>query len=257
MSIFRFKRFSVTNDLSALKVNTDGVLLGAAAQLPLARTSDDGHSEPLKVLDAGTGTGVIALMIAQRLSDTGRNFQIVGIDIDQSAAKEAEENFTLSPWAGHLRAENMDLKDFEPEGGLDLIVSNPPYFEMSPVCPEERKALAKHSAGDALTLADLLDFAGRMLSRGGVLSLILPSDRERELCRLAKAYGLTPLRLLRIRTTPRKSPSRLIADFQRTSASAAAPIEDELVIQNPVLYPDHRCCYTPEYISLTSDFYLF
>lgn len=254
MSIFRFKRFSVTNDLSALKVNTDGVLLGATAHLPVDRTS---HSKPFRALDVGTGTGVIALMIAQRLSDVERDFEIVGIDIDQAAAKEAEENFRLSPWDRHLKSENIDLKDFEPNGEWDLIVSNPPYFEMSLVCPEERKALAKHSSGEALTLVDLLDFAGRTLARDGVLSLILPSDRERELCRLAAAYGLAPLRLLRIRTTPRKSPSRLIADFRRTSASDASPIEDELIIQDPVLYPDNRSCYTPEYLSLTSDFYLF
>ena len=252
-----------------MKVNTDGVLLGAAAILPV------GTGGTLRALDAGTGTGVIALMLAQRLAHAGKglrnspgddacawgaepagssSFCVTGIDIDEAAAGEAAANFRHSPWAEHLTALRCDLNAFVPEAPFDLIVSNPPFFEASLTCPEERKTLARHTSGEGMDYVDLLSFAQRNLTPDGHIALILPVDRETDLRRYAASYGLYPLRLLRIRTTPRKAPSRLIADFCRSASHKT--IEEELVIQDVSRYPGNRCGYTPEYLALTGDFYL-
>ncbi len=133
---FQFKRFSLKNERSAMKVNTDGVLLGAAVQL--------NPREGFRVLDAGTGTGVIALMVAQRLSGTLRDFSIKGIDIDTPSAEEAAENFAASPWAGHMEAEKLPLRKCS--GIYDLIISNPPYYDDTLSNPDGRKNLARHAA---------------------------------------------------------------------------------------------------------------
>ena len=136
MSVFRFKKFEVRNEKSAMKVNTDGVLLGIAAPV---------NSSDSNILDIGTGTGTIALILAQRLHDTcgiTDNVSIAGIDIDAPAAEEAGINFSNSPWADSLTAKNISLEDFSAETGdrkFDLIVSNPPYYDASLTNPDARK----------------------------------------------------------------------------------------------------------------------
>ena len=141
MSVFHFKKFDVRNDKSAMKVNTDGVLLGAVA--PLKPTDR-------QILDIGTGTGTIALMLAQRLSqDAGEipsGAMITGIDIDNDAAAEAGENFRESPWDGILAALHTPLSEYNPDRKFDLIVSNPPYYDASLTNPDARKAAARHTA---------------------------------------------------------------------------------------------------------------
>jgi tRNA1(Val) A37 N6-methylase TrmN6 len=134
--LFQFKRFSLKNERSAMKVNTDGVLLGAAVEL--------NPREGFRVLDAGTGTGVIALMVAQRLAETVKDFSVRGIDIDAPSAEEAAENFAASPWAGHMEAEKLPLRKCT--GVYDLIVSNPPYYDDTLTNPDGRKNLARHAA---------------------------------------------------------------------------------------------------------------
>ena len=247
MSIFHFKRFKVVNERSAMKVNTDGVLLGAAMTIC---PSDS------RMLDIGTGTGTIALMAAQRMSDmvqmedmlTG-GVQIDAIDIDEPSASEAASNFSNSPWAGHLCAHNLSLDEFESEAGAvyDLIFSNPPYFEDSLTAPDARKSTARHTS-DGLSYRDIFEFAARALSENGRVSLVLPSDQEAAVCRYARMCGLHLFRILRIRTVPRKSPTRMIVEFSRHRPDAA---EDTiLTIQN-------EGQYTEQYLSLTKDFYLF
>ena len=285
MGIFRFKRFNVVNERSAMKVNTDGVLLGAAMTL---RPSDR------RLLDIGTGTGTIALMAAQRLTDavldhtdersisldscgatrmvqdspkgqtgsndgpegqTGSNAgtderSIDAVDIDEASAVEAAENFRNSPWSRLLRAFNMSLGQYDgtfSDNRYDLIFSNPPYFEDSLNAPEERRNNARHTS-TGLSYREILDFASERLSEDGRVSVVLPAETEAPLCRHARMNGLHLFRIIRVRTVPRKAPSRIIAEFSRLRTENVEDIV--LTIQN-------EGKYTQEYLSLTRDFYLF
>ena len=251
MGVFRFKKFEVVNERSAMKVNTDGVLLGAAMTIsPSDRT----------MLDVGTGTGTIALMAAQRLSSAilnsssvilneVKNPRIDAIDIDEASASEASANFINSPWNSILKAHHLPLEEFaaSAETVYDLIFSNPPYFEDSLAAPDERKSTARHTS-DGLSYRDIFEFAKDRLSENGRVSLVLPADQEAALTRYARMCGLYLFRILRVRTVPRKAPSRIIAEFSRTRCAELS--EELLTIQD-------EGKYTQEYLSLTGDFYLF
>ena len=249
MSEFRFKKFSVKNEESAMKVNTDGVLLGAAVHL------DRGG---IRVLDAGTGTGTIALMIAQRLEE--KNFLegsvILGIDIDVHSAKEAAENFLNSTWSSHLECRHMPLK--ECSGTFDLIVSNPPFYDHTLPNPDSRKNMTRHTvspeleggADSALSYRTLLEFSATGLSDGGTLAMILPADNEIPLRRLAASFGLALERIMRIRTTPKKEPSRIIVHLKKNPSTGIVPTEETLTVQD-------GGNYTPGYRNLVKDFYLW
>lgn len=253
MSIFQFKKFRVRNELSAMKVNTDGVLLGAACQI-------EGHFR--RILDIGTGTGTIALMLAQRATELEAHseqgsidLKIIGIDIDRDAASEADENFSESPWADFMEARHQGLHEFDREyaGTLDLIVSNPPYYNLSLTNPDPKKTVARHTAENGLSFREIAAFAGRRLSGGGHLSIVLPADQETELLRHGRMNGLEAVEILRIRTVERKPCSRVIVSFRRknsTKESSTLPEEKTLTIME-------KGKYTAEYISLTKDFYLF
>jgi len=247
-----------------MKVGTDAVLLGAAMTLPQGAC---------RLLDIGTGTGVIALIAAQRLAQhfaqppisplnqQAPSFHITGIDIDPASAAEAAANFAASPWAGHLTALNQPLAGFaaacsaqaapaaSDEAGFapfDSIFSNPPYFEESLRNPDPREATARHTS--ELSYRDIVAFAAGSLSPGGTLSLILPASAETPLIRSAAAFGLRPFRLLRIHTTARKTASRLIAEFR--PATAPIPLSEEKLI---LMEDGSR---TAAYTALTEDFYL-
>jgi tRNA1Val (adenine37-N6)-methyltransferase len=245
VNIFKFKQFDVVNERSAMRVNTDGVLLGAAMTLK------DGDR---RLLDIGTGTGTIALMAAQRLAgipgQAGNDgVRIDAIDIDEPSASEAAKNFEQSPWAESLRAHNMSLDEFAANSSeiYDLIFSNPPYFENSLTAPDERKSTARHTS-DGLSYRDIFAFAGERLAAEGRVAFVLPADQENDLCRYARMMGFHLFRIVRIRTVPRKAPSRMIAEFSRQRVQA--PAEELLTIQD-------AGNYTPEYLALTKDFYLF
>ena len=254
MSIFRFKRFEVINERSAMKVNTDGVLLGAAMTV---KPSDR------MLLDVGTGTGTIALMAAQRLSaaahddtvmssgvETSESLKITAIDIDDVSIEEASRNFRNSPWSENIEACHASLDEFSTEMTgvrFDLIFSNPPYFDESLLAPEQRRCNARHTS-TGLSYRELLDFAAGHLSDEGRISMVLPSETEDALTRHARMNGLHLFRILRIRTVPRKAPSRIIAEFSRHRCDG--PEDTVLTIQNEGKYSE-------EYLSLTHDFYLF
>ena len=252
MGVFQFKQFNVVNERSAMKVNTDGVLLGAAMTL---REGDR------RLLDIGTGTGTIALMAAQRLNvicchagnDEGRArndvVRIDAIDIDEPSATEAAMNFEQSPWAENLHAHNMSLDQFAAASSetYDLIFSNPPYFENSLTAPNERKSTARHTS-DGLSYRDIFAFAEDRLAEDGRVALVLPADKEHDLCRHARMVGFHLFRIMRIRTVPRKDSARMIVEFSRQRVSQ--PCEELLTIQD-------AGNYTSEYLALTRDFYLF
>lgn len=248
-----------------MKVNTDGVLLGASMTI---RETD------MRLLDIGTGTGTIALMAAQRLvgaedsfqnmtdvggrtenggkKQTGNEARIDAIDIDEPSATEAAANFKNSPWSVALHAYNVSLDRYAdeiagPDASYDLIFSNPPYFDDSLQAPEERRNNARHTA-NGLSYREILEFAQERLTDEGRVSMVLPADVEEDLTRYARMCGLHLFRIMRVRTVPRKAPSRIIAEFSR--ARCQAPDEVLVTIQN-------EGKYTQEYLSLTRDFYLF
>ena len=232
MGAFRFKRFTISNDRAALKLGTDAVLLGAAMSL-------SGKANP-RVLDIGTGTGVIALMAAQRCPGA----QVEAIDIDPPSAQEAADNFAASPWADRLEAKNVALEDFDPGCSYDHIFSNPPYYEDSLRNPDGREATARHTV--EMSWRDIAAFAAGHLGAGGHLSLILPAACERELRRGAGSFGLYPFRTVRVRTTGKKPPGRLIMEFR---LERGTEMEEELVLQDGP-------ARTAQYTELTKDFYL-
>ena len=247
MSVFRFKKFEVVNEKSAMTVNTDGVLLGAVMTI---------SPSDLRLLDIGTGTGTIALMAAQRLSAASERANDKGyalvqaIDIDEASATEAGVNFRNSPWPDMLQAFHTSLDGFIETSGdckYDLIFSNPPYFEDSLNAPEERRNNARHTS-TGLSYREILDFAADRLSENGRVSFVLPSETENSLCRHARMNGLHLFRIVRVRTVPRKAPSRIIAEFSRVRTGV--PEDVTLTIQN-------EGKYTQEYLSLTRNFYLF
>lgn len=241
MGVFRFKRFDVVNERSAMKVNTDGVLLGAAMTV---------KETDRRLLDIGTGTGTIALMAAQRLSDlTSEYGNIMAIDVDEPSFCEAEANFRHSPWSDALNVCHCSLAELAAahKGEFDLIFSNPPYFDESLQAPQERRNNARHTT-TGLSYREILEFAAVYLTSDGRVSLVLPADQEQSLTRYARMCGLYPFRILRVRSIPRKSPSRIIAEFSRHRTGVCR--EELLTIQN-------EGKYTEEYLSLTHDFYLF
>lgn len=249
MSTFRFKQFEVRNEMSAMKVNTDGVLLGICAPL---KPSDSA------ILDIGTGTGTIALILAQRLSDTRRQDSapaaITGIDIDAPAAGEAESNFSASPWPEMLEARHIGLSGLDaeaPDARFDLVVSNPPYYDSSLTNPDSRKTAARHTGDsetpDGLSFREVLDFAERHLKEGGRVAVVLPAEQEAALARHGRMLGLHISEILRIRTVERKQPSRMVVAFTKEKAPA---VERMLTIMES----GH---YTEQYLALTHDFYLF
>jgi len=240
--VFRFRRFAVRNRDSALKVGTDAVLLGAAMRiLPSDR----------RALDIGTGTGVIALMAAQRSEDFCRadiygsaGLRISGIEIDPLSAAEAEFNFRHSPWSDRLEALCTPLSAYRPAEKFDLIFSNPPYYDCSLRNPDLRAAAARHN--DSLSYREILAFAAEQLLPGGRLAIILPSEQSAGIRRCAASYGLLPLRVLGIRTAESKPLKRSIIEF---SALPGEMQEDEITLMRDGARSE-------EYRRLTEDFYL-
>ena len=247
MGVFRFKRFDVLNERSAMKVNTDGVLLGAVTEV----FPEDRH-----VLDLGTGTGVVALMLAQRLAGYGNDFGILGIDIDGPSASEAAANFASSPWSANLKALEASFLEYSqslPEGDAkpDLIVSNPPFFDNSLAAPDARRNAARHT-GDALSYREILEYASVSLAPEGRVSLILPAGTETDLLRFARMCGFVPWRILRVRSKEGKPFSRIIVRFRRRLPGVAPSETEESVLE----LLDKEGKRTIQYASLIADYLL-
>ena len=160
-----------------MKIGTDGVLLGALCPLPTSA------STPLRLLDIGTGTGLIALMLAQRLSDGGiQHFHIDAVEIDPKAAQQARENAAASPWGDSIEVHPCSLQEFSAQLSADVkydvIVSNPPFYNATLKPEDEARAVARHK--DALPLDEISNFSHNHLNNNGLLALIYPTDYDTE-----------------------------------------------------------------------------
>ena len=233
--MFQFKQFSVEQDRAAMKIGTDGVLLGAWTPV---------ENNPFSILDIGTGTGIIALMLAQRSSAE----QIDALEIDEEAYEQATDNFENSPWNDRLFCFHAGLDEFveEPEDEYDLIVSNPPFYSEDYKSSNDQRDLARFQ--DAMPFEDLIEAAALLLSENGIFSVIIPFKEEENFLALAVAQELFPLQLTRVKGTPTSEIKRSLLAFGRNEITNF-PI-DELIIETA------RHIYTPEYIALTKDFYL-
>lgn len=232
--LFRFKQFSVCHSQSAMKIGVDGVLLGAWAD---AR-------DAARVLDVGTGCGVIALQIAQR----NPNAVIEAIDIHQPSVEEAKKNFESSPWSDRLNVANISFESYKPEVGFDLIVSNPPFFHSGVDATASSRMTARHAA--ELSPETLLTIGSGMLAPMGRIALICPLELEDTLLSLSSEIGLSVKRLTSVYGVEGKPAKRLLAEFEKLSDNHCEPIHNDLIIS------DSTGCYTRMYRSLTGDFYL-
>ena len=223
--MFRFKKFTIEQDECAMKVGTDGVLLGAWAR---------GGS---RVLDVGTGTGIIALMMAQRYPEA----YIFGIDIDEGAVRQATTNVQASPFSSRIRIQQTKLQDMDDSftGCFDAIVSNPPFFIDSLAAPDEQRNLARHTA--TLTYAELMQTAWRLLSDDGELSVVVPFDYRQRMEDEAIFVGFFPNRVCAVKTTDRKPAKRYLLSFRKHPCPCE---KEQLTIGSEA------------YRQLTGDFYL-
>lgn len=233
-SFFQFKQFIIRHDKCAMKVGTDGVLLGAWA----------GTESCNRILDVGTGTGLIALMLAQRSKAV-----IDAIDIDAEACLQAQENTESSPFAERITIRHSALSDFAQTctTRYDLIVSNPPYFIDSLKCPDRQRNTARHT--DTLTLEKLLQDSRKLLAPQGRIALILPYDQKGHLVDYLQAQNLFLSKTMDVIPVPGAQPKRILAEL--TAEPSASPASSgQLTIEIA------RHQYTDEYIRLTKDFYL-
>lgn len=231
---FAFKQFVIKQDKCAMKVSTDAVLLGAWV-IP---------NGSLNILDIGTGTGVIALMLAQKSKG-----KIHAIDIDKTAFEQAKINFEESIFTTNLTAEHKSLQEFAKIAGkkFDLVVTNPPYFVDSFKNSDSNRSNARHA--DVLPYIELIDGVKAVLTDRGKFCLILPKNEAIKFRELAEARGFHLSKLLRIRTTLDKDEEKrhlMQFEFRPTEFS-----ESTLVIEK-----DERHSYTDEYKKLTQDYYI-
>ncbi|MCK9304049.1 MAG: methyltransferase [Bacteroidales bacterium] len=248
---FRFKKFSVKQEKSAMKVNTDGVLLACW-------TSHETLKGNCRVLDIGTGTGVISLITAQRLADNQSvvKFNINAIDIDLPSALEARINFGNSAWRENLFAECVSLKDFikhERSESYNLIVTNPPFFNSSLLSPFKRKAVARHT--EEMSFEDILKASFFLLSEEGRLNLILPPAEGEIFIKLAREYSLILSRICRVKSLASGPDKRWLMELtvhrNNCDSEYCGPKEESLIIQEHAGKD-----YSEEYKKLTGNFYL-
>ena len=214
-----------------MKVGTDGVLLGAWAKIGTGN-----------ILDIGTGTGLIALMLAQRTTSA----KIDAIEIEPKAYQEASENFNSSNWSNRVKAHLSFIQNFIPTKKYDYIISNPPFFIDSTKALKSDRSNARHT--DTLSFSDLIDSVVRLLNPDGIFSLILPITETEQFIELAEERDLFLKRQCVVKPNTNKSPRRILMEFSFYKTNL---ITEELTIET-----ETRHQYTKEYISLTKDFYL-
>ena len=233
--MFQFKQFAIKQDKCAMKVGTDGVLLGSWTPI---------HNHPRTILDIGAGTGLLSLMLAQRTHAE----QIDAVEIDAEAHIQAVENFEDSPWGDRLFCYHAHIEQYaqEVEEEYDLIVSNPPFFSENYKTPSKQRDLARFQ--EALPLDLLIEVVEYFLSENGIFSVIVPLKEEDKIIYLAAEYALYPLKVTRVRGNETSELKRSMIAFSRE--------KHELIPLDELTIEIKRHQYTPDYKELTKDFYL-
>ena len=227
---FRFKQFCIHHDRCAMKVGTDGVLLGAW-----------GCVEGRRILDIGTGTGLIALMAAQRNPEA----KVFGIDVDEEAVFQARENIAESPFCSRIECILQDVLAFETGELFDAILCNPPFFTEDTLPDDKSRALARNSKNLPFPL--LIKKVAELLAEDGVFSLVVPSGLVQEIVGLCLENGLHLVRRCQVHTTAQKPPRRTLLAFSRQNLKC-----DEQVL----CLMDKDGSRSLQYQELTNDFYL-
>ena len=231
---FTFKQFHIDHSKCAMKVGTDGTLIGAWASIPYGECT---------VLDIGTGTGLIAIMAAQRAQQA----QVIGIDIDSDCIEHAIENVAASPWSDRISIIHKPLQEFSSSKGLDVIISNPPYFVDSLTSPDEKRTTARHTT--SLSFNDLCDGVMRLLAPNGTFALILPPAEAEKFLSVARGR-LFLTRRCDVWSTPESGIKRVMMELQMQPPAELPQIE-KLIIED-----SGPMGYSAEYRQLTRDFYL-
>ncbi|WP_460220724.1 tRNA1(Val) (adenine(37)-N6)-methyltransferase [Psychroserpens sp. MEBiC05023] len=231
---FQFKQFSVNQDQCAMKIGTDGVLLGAWTSL---------ETNPFSILDIGAGTGVLSLMLAQR----SHAELIEAIEIDDNAYEQCVDNFEQSPWNDRLFCYHASLEEFaeEIDDKYDLIICNPPFYSETYKTENKQRDLARFQ--DAMPFKHLLESVVTLLSKNGSFSVIIPFSEESFFIDLAQKLALFPKRITHVKGTSSTNIKRSLIEFSFIESKFESV---ELIIET------ERHQYTDDYINLTKDFYL-
>ncbi|MDE5789837.1 MAG: methyltransferase [Muribaculaceae bacterium] len=231
---FEFKKFGVNHGLSSMKVGIDSILLGCWTDVKTAK----------KILDVGTGCGILALMCAQRNPDA----IIEGIDLDAPSIKEAEENFKASPWGDRISAILSDFLDCK-KNGYDLIISNPPFFNSGVNKIVNSRERARHQ--DTLSPKILIEKGRRMLTSTGIISMIVPYQQKEELIQFALSRGLKDRRCAMVKGRRELSPKRILLEFENSEWEEGNEcLEEEIILESSLGNPSE------EFKFLCKDFYL-
>ena len=229
MKDFQFQKFSIQQSSDVFRVGTDAVLLGVLSNIHQAK----------RILEVGTGTGIISLMLAQRNQDAN----ILAIDINSEAVQISQNNFSNSPFSERIKSQLQDFKRFETEEKFDLIISNPPYFEIN---SSEKDILARQRL--ELDFSDLIQKASQLLSDEGLFSVIIPIDSDKQFTQICRENNLFLKRKVIIKGIETAEPKRGVLEY---SFQQSETKEENFVIEkSPRVYSD-------EYLELTKDFHLF
>jgi len=226
---FKFKQFEIQQSKSVFRVGTDGVLLGALASV----------NEAFKVLEVGTGTGLISLMLAQRIPEA----EFLGIDINEEAAELTKANFENSPFKLRLTNILQDFKSFQTGDKFDLIVSNPPYFEVS---DSEKDKIARQTV--ELNFRQLISKAAELLSENGVFSVIIPVEAGVDFIEMARENRLFLIKRINIKGIETSPVKRLVLEF--SSVEKDPEVLEFVIEKSPRKYSD-------QYLELTKEFHVF
>ena len=229
MSVFKFKKFNIIQERSAMKVGTDGVLLGSWVSCEKRN----------RILDVGSGTGLISLMVAQRNLDC----KITGIEIDKDAFLESQLNVKNSNWKKRIKLYNVSLQKFTSKSKFDVVVSNPPFFPANK--SKEKRDVARHT--NSLSFKDLIHYSTNLLSKNGVFCVIIPKKSQEYICTIAKEYKLFYNRVCYVKGNKSSKVKRVLMEF---SFIQSVFKKEHLVIEKS------RHEYTDQYVHLCQKFYL-